>query len=128
MTTIVVLFNLKEGVSVAEYEAWAQGTDLPHVTALPSVQSFRVLRAAGLLNGAAAPYQYVELIELNSIEDFRGDVKSEAMQGVAREFRAYADAPIFIVTQSITSAPITSAPITPAASSPTSTAMTPTAP
>jgi hypothetical protein len=101
MTTVVVLFNLKAGVDAAEYEAWARSTDLPHVNGLPSVRSFRVLRAAGLLGGAPAPYQYVELIEIVSLEDFRGEVKSEVMQGVAREFRAYADAPQFIVTQSL---------------------------
>jgi len=28
-------------------------------------------------------------------------VKSEVMQGVAREFRAFADAPLFIVTGSL---------------------------
>jgi hypothetical protein len=101
MTTIVVLFNLKAGVNIEEYEAWARGTDLPHVNALPSVRGFRVLRSAGLLSGAAAPYQYVELIELDSLENFRGEVKSEVMQGVAREFRAYADAPMFMVTESL---------------------------
>jgi hypothetical protein len=103
MTTIVVLFNLKPTVSVVEYEAWARRTDLPNVNALPSVRSFRVLRSAGLLNGAPAPYQYVELIELESLQNFRGDVKSDLMQGVAREFRAYADAPLFIQTESIAS-------------------------
>jgi len=104
MTTIVVLFNLKAGVSAADYEAWARRADLPSVNALPSVRSFRVLRSGGLLNGASAPYQYVELIELDSLDEFRGEVKSDVMQSVAREFRAYADAPLFIVTQSIASA------------------------
>jgi hypothetical protein len=130
MTTIVVLFNLKAGVSVAEYEAWAQGTDLPNVTALPSVRSFRVLRAGGLLNGATAPYQYVELIELSSLEGFRGEVKSDTMQGVAREFRAFADAPLFVVTQSMTPAAITPTSPPPTALTPTSltpAALTPTA-
>jgi hypothetical protein len=101
MTTIVVLFNLKAGVSVDEYEDWARRTDLPNVNALPSVSSFRVLRAAGLLSGAPGPYQYVELIELDSLEGFRAEVKSESMQAVAREFRAYADAPLFMLTESI---------------------------
>jgi hypothetical protein len=101
MTTIVVLFNLKAGVNAEAYEAFARSTDLPHVNGLPSVSSFRVLRSAGLLGGAPAPYQYVELIEIDSLEDFRGEVKSEVMQGVAREFRTYADAPLFIVTQSL---------------------------
>ena len=101
MTTIVVLLNLKPGVSVAEYEAWALSTDLPNVSALPSVASFRVLRSGGLLSGAPAPFQYVELIELASIDAFRSEVKSELMHGVVREFRAYADSPQFIVTESI---------------------------
>ncbi len=101
MTTIVVLFNLKVGVNADEYEAWARSTDLPNVNGLPSVRSFRVLRSAGLLGGAPSPYQYVELIEIDSLEQFRGEVKSEVMQAVAREFRNYADAPMFIVTRSI---------------------------
>jgi len=108
MTTIVVLFNLKAGVSAAEYEDWARRQDLPNVNGLPSVHNFRVLRSAGLLNGAPAPYQYVELIELKSLENFRGEVKSDVMQGVAREFRAYADAPLFITTESIGSESIAS--------------------
>jgi hypothetical protein len=92
MSTIVVLFNLKSGVEAEAYEAWARERDLPNVN---------VLRSQGLLNRAASPYQYVELIELHSLEDFRSDVKSEVMQGVAREFRAFADAPLFIVTGSL---------------------------
>jgi hypothetical protein len=101
MTTIVVLFNLKPGVEAAEYEAWARGTDRPAVDGLPSVREFRVLRSSALLGGAPAPYRYVELIELSSLDGFRAEVKSEAMQAVARSFREFADAPQFIVTESL---------------------------
>jgi hypothetical protein len=98
MATIVVLFNLKTGIDAAVYEAWARGTDVPQVNALPAVRNFRVLRSSALLNGAAAPYQYVELIEVDSLDAFRGEVRTDVMQGVAREFRGFADAPMFIVT------------------------------
>jgi hypothetical protein len=101
LTTIVVLFNLKAGADAAAYEAWARERDLPNVNALSSVQGFRVLRSLALLNGTAAPYRYVELIELKSMEGFRAEVKSEVMQGVAREFREFADSPVFIVTESL---------------------------
>jgi uncharacterized protein (TIGR02118 family) len=101
MTTIVVLFNLKPGVDVERYEAWARSKDLPGVNALPSVKKFSVLRATGLLNGSPAPYQYVETIELHSLDGFRVDVKSPALQAVAAEFREFADAPLFIVTESL---------------------------
>jgi hypothetical protein len=101
MTTIVVLFSLKAGIDPGQYEAWARGTDIPNVRALASVREFRVLRTSGLMNGAAAPCQYVELIELESLAGLRQDVRSETMQRVAREFREFADAPQFIVTESI---------------------------
>jgi hypothetical protein len=101
VTTIVVLFNLNPGVEPGVYEAWARANDLPAVNALGSVREFRVLRAGGLMNGAAAPYQYIELIELVSLDGLRADVKSELMRRVAAEFRQFADAPQFIVTEPI---------------------------
>jgi hypothetical protein len=101
VTIIVVLFNLKAGVDPAEYEAWARARDLPNVNALKSVSNFRVLRSQGLMSGAAAPYQYVELIELHSLEGLRADTQSDLMKGVAQEFRAFADAPQFIVTETL---------------------------
>lgn len=100
-TTIVVLFNLKPGIDPAVYEAWARDKDLPGVNSLKSVNKFSVLRAQGLMNGSAAPYQYVELIELKSLDGFRADVKAEAVQAVAAEFRQFADAPQFIVCDSL---------------------------
>ena len=101
MTSVVVVFNLKAGVDPARYEAWARQTDLPNVKALASVRDFRVLRVASLMSGAAAPYQYVEIIDLNSLDGLRADVKSEIMQRVAREFREFADAPQFMVTEQL---------------------------
>jgi hypothetical protein len=101
VTTVVVLFNLKPGVDAGEYERWARAHDLPEVTGLASVRQFRVLRALGLMNGTAAPYRYIELIEIYALEGFRLDVKSDAMQRVAQQFRQFADSPVFIVTESI---------------------------
>lgn len=98
---VVVLFSLKPGVNADQYEAWARARDLPNVNALDSVQTFRVLRSKGLMNGSAAPYQYVELIELRDFDAFRSEVKSDLMQRVAGEFREFADAPQFIVTESL---------------------------
>ena len=102
MTTIVVLFNLKSDADAAAYEAWARNTDVPAVNNLGSVDSFRVLRSAGLLGSDAAPaYQYIELIEVNDMEAFGADVASDAVQKVAGEFQAFADSPMFILTESL---------------------------
>jgi uncharacterized protein (TIGR02118 family) len=101
MAKIVVLFNLKPGVSVADYEKFARETDLPIVNALPSVRRFEVLKAQGLLGGGSSPYQYIELIDLESLEKLGQDVSTETMQKVAATFRSMADNPQFIVTENL---------------------------
>ena len=102
MKRIVVLFNLKDANSAAEYEAWATSTDLPTVRALESVDSFTVHRATGLLGtDAAPPYQYIEIIDVNDMAVFGDEVSTETMRKVAGEFQSFADSPVFILTDSI---------------------------
>jgi len=101
MATVIVLFNLKAGVDRAEYLAWAKSADLPTVRSLASVDSFRVLASAGLLGGGAAPYEYVEIIEVADMDGLLAEVGSPEMQAIASAFQNYADAPMFIVTESI---------------------------
>jgi hypothetical protein len=101
MTTIVVLFNLKAGASVADYEKFARETDLPVVNQLPSIERFEVLKAQGLLGGGASPYQYVEILRVRDLGQLGKDVATETMQKVASAFRAMADNPQFIVTDAL---------------------------
>ena len=101
MAKIIVLFNLKPGVAVADYEKFARETDLPIVNALPSVRRFEVLKSQGLLSGGAAPYQYIEIIDLESLEQLGKDTATETMKKVAATFRSMADEPQFILTESL---------------------------
>ncbi|MFT7288779.1 MAG: hypothetical protein ACI87W_002902 [Halieaceae bacterium] len=99
---IVVLFNLKPGASPDAYENWARSTDIPQVNALGSVRSFSVLRTAGLLGtDDPAPYSYVELLDVQDMDELGADVGSDTMQRVAAEFREFADSPAFMLTESI---------------------------
>lgn len=99
MTTLVVLFNLKSGVTVADYEQWARTTDLPTVRGLTSVRSFDVYRASGILGSdAPSPYAYVELIDVHALDALFADIATPVMQKVAAEFQALADNPLFLVT------------------------------
>jgi len=99
---IVVLFNLKPGTDVAAYEQWARTRDMPHVRALTSIDDFQVFRATGLLGtDAAPPYRYIEIIDINDMDDFGKDAGSETMQNVAAEFQAFADNPQFILTEQL---------------------------
>lgn len=98
-TRIIVLFNLKPGRVVADYEAWARRTDLPTVNDLGSVQRFEVFKATGLLGSdAAPPYQYIEVLDIADMARFGDDVGSQAMKRIAAEFQDWAD-PVFITTE-----------------------------
>lgn len=102
MTAIVVLFNLKEGVDAGQYEAWAKTTDLPVVNRLASVDRFQVLRAEGLFGSSnPAPYDYIEIIDVNDMDQFGTEVGSETIQRVASEFQEFADSPVFITTKAL---------------------------
>jgi hypothetical protein len=74
MAKIIVLFNLKPGVNAADYEAFARGS---------------------------SPYQYIEVIDVNSMEQLGADVSTETMQKVAATFRGMAENPLFIVTRNL---------------------------
>lgn len=99
---VVCLFNLKPGIDPAEYEAWARGTDVPGVNALDSVARFTVHRATGLFGSdGKPPYDYVEVIDIVTMDDFVRDVSDPAFQAVAARFGDFADNPQFILTEDL---------------------------
>ena len=68
---IIVLFNLQEGKSKADYEDWARTKDIPGVNGLGSVDGFEVFRAEGLLfSEDASPYEYIEVLDVNDMDKF----------------------------------------------------------
>ena len=99
---IIVLFNLKEGVDPAAYEAWARRSDIPGVNGLGSVNRFTVHTATGLFGSdAAAPYQYVEVIDIAGMDGFVADISTPELQAMAAPFQQFADNPQFILTENL---------------------------
>lgn len=99
---IIVLFNLKPGVSISDYEDWARTRDIPGVNALSSVSSFTVHRATGLFgSGAASPYGYIEIIDIAAMDPFVADISTPEFQAMAAPFQEYADNPQFILTEDL---------------------------
>ena len=102
MIRIIVLLNLKPGKCAADYERWALTTDLPHVNALQSVDSFTLFQSTGLLGSdEPAPYHYIEIIDVADMELFGQEASSETMTRIAGEFQEWAT-PIFILTRPVT--------------------------
>ncbi|WP_109807307.1 REDY-like protein HapK [Sphingosinithalassobacter portus] len=99
---IIVLFNLKPGVSAQEYEAWAREFDIPGANGLDSVESFTVHRATGLFGSdAPSPYDYIELLDITEMDPFVAEVSAEAFQAIAARFADFADNPQFILTEAL---------------------------
>ena len=99
---IIVLFNLKPGVSVEAYETWARGTDIPGVRALKSVSGYHVQRATGILGtDQASPYAYIEIIEIADMALFGEEAAGPVVQALGADMRNYADDPVFITSDEL---------------------------
>ena len=103
MTTLLVLFNLKSGVSDADYEAFAKTLDIPTVTSLKSVSDFKVYKSYGIFGSdATPPYRYFEIIHFSTVDELVGDIGAEPkMAEIPIKFAKMADSPLFILTKSI---------------------------
>lgn len=100
---IICLFNLKDGVDVAEYENWAKTRDLPTVNALGSIESFTIHKATGVFGApeATPAYEYIEVIDITGMDAFLADVTTEDFQAAAAPFQGFAEAPHFILTEDL---------------------------
>jgi hypothetical protein len=100
ITRIFALFNLKPGVKVADYEAWARRVDLPTVNNLPSIRSFQVFKAKAVMGSdQKPPYRYIETLEVRDMGQFGEDVATPVMQAVAKDFQGMADVTFMIMNK-----------------------------
>ena len=75
MTTRVFFFNrLREGVEGADYERWVRDVDYPKARSIPAIQSYEVVRLDGALRDDDVPYDYVEVVEVSDLDDYRRDL------------------------------------------------------
>ena len=66
MNIVFFLCRLRPEVSSAAYETWVRKVDLPRARAVGVVDSYDVIRLDGSVREAESPYDYVEVIEINS--------------------------------------------------------------
>ena len=73
---VFFLNTLKEGVDPAAYEEWVRRVDYPVARAQPAIESYVVTRLEGHVSGdgASLPCQYLEVIEVTSIEEYRASL------------------------------------------------------
>lgn len=92
MPSMVVLINLKKGVSPEEYEGWVLNSYAPAARALPSVKDWRNHRVNGLLGSETPPpHQYVVTLDFDDAEGLGRDMSGEEMRGLLGELHEFAD-------------------------------------
>lgn len=103
MSSIILKYKLKPGVTKADFEAWVKNSDQPTMRALSSVASFNTWRVTGLLMGEGAPsVEYVEVFELSDMAAFTGtDMPGDAVQGIMGQFMGFAEAPEFMLAEKL---------------------------
>jgi TPP-dependent pyruvate/acetoin dehydrogenase alpha subunit len=74
---IVFWFSrLQPGVDAAAYERWVREADYVAAKAIPAIISYRVYRIHGpCLGDDSAPYDYVEVVEVTDLDDYRRDIE-----------------------------------------------------
>ncbi|WP_314948091.1 hypothetical protein ACFKHW_30550 [Bradyrhizobium lupini] len=83
-----LISTLKEGVDPVEYEAWVRERDYALVRSLDNYVSYKVHRIRRPIQGAEnATWQYIERIEVKSLEQHDKDLASSA--GVALREELY---------------------------------------
>lgn len=102
--TLIVFFNLKEGVKESDYLTWAKTVDLSTVNKLSSVDSFEVFKGMSVFGEQkAAPWDFFEVIKIHSEDAFLSDIQTDVMTKVVEEFQVFAKDATFVSTQDITS-------------------------
>jgi hypothetical protein len=89
---MIVLVNLKDGVTPEEYESWLQERYVPTILDLASVDEWRGYRVGGLPESDGEPsYEYVVSVGINDLEQLGRDMKNEQVQRLLGELGQYAD-------------------------------------
>ncbi len=69
---VFFLNTLKEGIDPLAYEDWIRRVDYPVARRQPAIVRYEVARIDGRLNSVdPSPCQYVEVIDVTSIEEYR---------------------------------------------------------
>jgi hypothetical protein len=95
---VFFLNTLRTDADPNEYEGWIRRVDYPVARRQPAIESYVVTRLDGLLEGdGSPPYQYLEVIEVTSVEEYRaGLTGNEEMGSLLREWSTYVESSVAV--------------------------------
>ncbi|MCA9537839.1 MAG: hypothetical protein KC620_03060 [Myxococcales bacterium] len=88
MKTIVHRIRLLPGATHAQFESWVRGSDYATCPQLASLLDFHVCRVS---DAPDAPFHYIEVIRVDSMEAFEADMKLPAFGKLVEAFSKMAE-------------------------------------
>ena len=87
---VFFLNRLHDGADPQEYEAWIRRVDYPIARAQGAIAAYTVTRIEGTLSGEGdAPYDYLEVIEITDLEQYRALGALPEFQQLLKEWSEY---------------------------------------
>lgn len=89
-TRVFFLNRLRPDADAAEYERWVREVDYPLARGLPTIARYEVTRLEGhLQEDGAPPYDYLEVIDITDLDDYRGSLDPNASDEIRRFFEQW---------------------------------------
>ena len=85
MAKEIILYNLKETVTDAEYADYCSTKKGPFFKSLPSCKKFTLVRIVASKKGGI-PYKYVGIVDVTSAGDWERDTASPGFQAFMQEW------------------------------------------
>lgn len=99
---VFFLNTLHPHADPAEYEAWIRRVDYPVARAQGAILSYVVTRIEGTLSGeGTAPYQYLEVIEITDLDEYRALGDRPEFKQLLAEWSGYVAEAVLIHGQTI---------------------------
>jgi hypothetical protein len=87
---VFFLNTLKDGVEPGSYENWVRERDYPVARSQPAIRTYVVTRLEGhVVEGEGLPCQYLETIEVSSIDEYRAGLGAPDLAALLDEWREY---------------------------------------
>lgn len=103
MFAVIIRYNLKPGVTPADFENWVRTVDQPALRGMARVEAFDTFRIERLLLGEGRPtMQYLELFHIPDLDGFMAqDLPGAVLQPVLAQFDGFVESPEFLVAEKL---------------------------
>ena len=86
MAKRIILYNLADNVTDAEFKDYVTKEKGALISSLPAVKKYQLVKISGAMAGKS-PYNYVGIVDLDSIEEFEEKAApTEEYQGFLKKF------------------------------------------